>query len=891
MARTIALTYTVVNILVTLLRPPRLAWDADDPHGQEEQIFLYAQRVITFALLWSIYALYRFAHTWMAQYDDMIWFAAGLYGATYCITPDRFYALRMAEYSEYLQASYAAGDLGDWTCPTMPGGCTANTTDTIPCFSHSFELQRVLALTCFAAAIGNWIRMSSDWYLLFVISLSAAYTTLRGTLGDLDSHPNAWIYDGVLFAVLLFLLFLGCRRADLSDRKQWLQLHNAESAMNDLKKELRSLASVSGAFDEISGMPVNKELRSNSSSFKRSREGSGKKARKALVAPFVPASASRTERLVPKMTALPATGSSSAFSHQDRPGEPIRRLLPPETYEPSAVASRREALYKCASRMRDPAYTLEMFLDDLIQCLPELTLYVTSGAPSTAHEQPVEIQRIKSSSGRTAVDEYLRTIGAFSTLYWLSRLDVATDSNSTGLDGQRGFCFGVDEATGSPPSAKELSTLTVDDSWYDANITSRLNFYQGSHWADMHLLLISAGILESDGNNGATRINTARMSAMLALTAIHDIMKLEHLCPMVARSHAPFHGVNAGETIHDHDAALAYLLTHDIQALPCVASLPVADQLSIRFTQADLNFNHGWFVQAEAPPGAIFASMKALLNDGGLKGTEVAFYFVHWLTDLAGATPTPLRGSEKFVLHFPRPVLSTLVASMPFVQKLVETTPTDLYEQYLHFAWSRDVPTSIKALSAAKGTEAIALMRLLIQCQDHAKQRLLQGAFDLMPQEKRTLLANELSLTGVAGERFMTAAGQGSCAGPAMLIYYMPAYLRNCCAHKRAEEASYALAVLAEVLRAARALWPLDESDAACSSCVTIMISELKESSSRAEVIDVYTKGRCWVLQRSSGVNGSVTSKPLHELPGLMAAGGCELLKLWGEQSDVALAA
>jgi len=38
-------------------------------------------------------------------------------------------------------------------------------------------------------------------------------------------------------------------------------------------------------------------------------------------------------------------------------------------------------------------------------------------------------------------------------------------------------------------------------------------------------------------------------------------------------------------------------------------------------------------------------------------------------------------------------------------------------------------------------------------------------------------------------------------------------------------------------------------------------------------------------------VNGSVTSKPLHELPGLMAAGGCELLKLWGEQSDVALAA
>ena len=48
---------------------------------------------------------------------------------------------------------------------------------------------------------------------------------------------------------------------------------------------------------------------------------------------------------------------------------------------------------------------------------------------------------------------------------------------------------------------------------------------------------------------------------------------------------------------------------------------------------------------------------------------QIAFYFVHWITDLGGAEPTPLRGAEKFVLKFPQPVLRTIVASMPIVQR------------------------------------------------------------------------------------------------------------------------------------------------------------------------------------------------------------------------------
>ena len=44
--------------------------------------------------------------------------------------------------------------------------------------------------------------------------------------------------------------------------------------------------------------------------------------------------------------------------------------------------------------------------------------------------------------------------------------------------------------------------------------------------------------------------------------------------------------------------------------------------------------------QAEAPPGALFGSFKALLETEAAAEADVAFYFVHWLTDLAGAEPS-----------------------------------------------------------------------------------------------------------------------------------------------------------------------------------------------------------------------------------------------------------
>ena len=79
---------------------------------------------------------------------------------------------------------------------------------------------------------------------------------------------------------------------------------------------------------------------------------------------------------------------------------------------------------------------------------------------------------------------------------------------------------------------------------------------------------------------------------------------------------------------------------HDPGSLPCFANLPEELKRPIRFTQAKLGFNHGWLVQAEAPPGALFGSFKALLESEDVPAHDVAFYFVHWLTDLAGAEPS-----------------------------------------------------------------------------------------------------------------------------------------------------------------------------------------------------------------------------------------------------------
>ena len=139
-----------------------------------------------------------------------------------------------------------------------------------------------------------------------------------------------------------------------------------------------------------------------------------------------------------------------------------------------------------------------------------------------------------------------------------------------------------------------------------------------------------------EGHVDLLAVCVERTVAMLALTAFHDVMKIEALLPRVGRAHAPFLGYQEGDVINDHDCALAYVLSHYSDLLPSFVQLMSADQLTVKFTQSRMQFNHGWLVQGEAPPSALFAKFKFVMRTEGVSPADVAFYFVHWLTDLAG---------------------------------------------------------------------------------------------------------------------------------------------------------------------------------------------------------------------------------------------------------------
>ena len=80
-------------------------------------------------------------------------------------------------------------------------------------------------------------------------------------------------------------------------------------------------------------------------------------------------------------------------------------------------------------------------------------------------------------------------------------------------------------------------------------------------------------------------------------------MQVEALLPRVADEFDGYCGFKAGDVINDHDVALGYVLDHFPDVLPSFSLLPKAQQKSVRFTQSKMGFNHGWLVQAEAPPG------------------------------------------------------------------------------------------------------------------------------------------------------------------------------------------------------------------------------------------------------------------------------------------------
>jgi len=506
---------------------------------------------------------------------------------------------------------------------------------------------------------------------------------------------------------------------------------------------------------------------------------------------------------------------------------------------------------KIAAKIMDPKYTLHQFQADL-SAFPELDLYLLEEKGSNGAAMSMN-------SGRTIGDEFQRTMGAFYAIYWMMRIDG---------DGKDGFAFGVD-SDWVPMAIEDKETLRVTQP------EKRMAFKEKAKWDFFQKLLVDAGLIElKKSRSGFFKttekyvVNEKRVTALLALTAIHDIMKMSLLLPEVQPQHAPYHGYAAGNTIGDHDSALSYIMEHYPSMLPSFKDLDEDDKRSVLFTQCNLRFNHGWFVQAEAPPGAIFTSFReAIIRDhkSKISQKDVALYFVHWITDLAGAEPTPLAGCEKFVTKFPLPVLNSFLRSFSHVERIATETETQVMEDYLKIRWQEHEP-SLGPLPT--GDSAIAKMRLACMAQMNANAVI--KAFDSLSEEDKEMLNLEMSRTGCVGQSYsanlVPKEVVARCEGPAFLVYYGPAFfqsLGNDSPLKR-------LCVLADIYRCARELWP--SSIAKVNTNVTIRIDVIKGLST-ADMQETSVRGDVWMLLKHNETEAFVERSSKKKLNKLIASG------------------
>eukprot|EP00930_Biecheleria_cincta_P055265 TRINITY_DN41601_c0_g1_i1.p1 TRINITY_DN41601_c0_g1~~TRINITY_DN41601_c0_g1_i1.p1 ORF type:complete len:1261 (-),score=236.73 TRINITY_DN41601_c0_g1_i1:173-3955(-) len=532
------------------------------------------------------------------------------------------------------------------------------------------------------------------------------------------------------------------------------------------------------------------------------------------------------------------------------------QVSPPEPYKVNGadellikrVMEKTTTDWACARRaaeqIRNPDYTTKEFFDDVLKAFPELRLYCVVKTdeelspvktPSTAMANfgsALSMRRVNMTSGnRTGDDEFQRTIGALFTIFWLLRLH---------LDGKECFCFGLD-------ADWKLRSKTdfEEDAMKEAEYAKREAFLQKTDWRAIEKLFVAAGILKEGGG-----CDTDRVLAMLVLMAIHDIMKLDILRPTVATDIEEFNGYRAGEQISDHDIALSYVLEMCPQALPSFAGLREDLRQSIKFTHCKLDYNMGWLVQAEAPPGALFKNFKQVVmetisqdkkDDQACK--DIAFYFVHWFADLAGAEACPKAGCEKFVLKFPQPVLGSFIDSFSSVWHLGSKTETQVFEDYLLWRWSSHKPSLGEAPT---GTGAMALMRMVVMAQGDSIAILRH--FGKLNKADQQVLSQELAMTGIADQHFQRDSLRET-RGPAILVYYSPALMQK--AGKKDPLA--ALHMLAEVFRKARVLWPLRDSEEDGNKTVIVRIDVIKDDDTAGASLKANEQ---FVLQKLTGKDG-----------------------------------
>jgi hypothetical protein len=139
-------------------------------------------------------------------------------------------------------------------------------------------------------------------------------------------------------------------------------------------------------------------------------------------------------------------------------------------------------------------------------------------------------------------------------------------------------------------------------------------------------------------------------------------------------------------------------------------------------------------------------------------------------------------------------------------------------------------------------------------------ERKVLQAFNTISESDRYILTEELAMTGCKDQAYTLDVDlESTHEGPAFLVYYAPALLqRNC-----GESATFALSTLAEVLRQARALWPLE--DHAGDTTIIIRIDAIKELDV-SQLTAPPPPGMYWAIQRTSNKDAQVQLIELAEL-------------------------
>mmetsp|Transcript_579 Transcript_579/g.1955 ORF Transcript_579/g.1955 Transcript_579/m.1955 type:complete len:626 (-) Transcript_579:317-2194(-) len=498
-------------------------------------------------------------------------------------------------------------------------------------------------------------------------------------------------------------------------------------------------------------------------------------------------------------------------------------------------------------------YTLRDFYVDLRLAFPELQLY-------TVLLETAKSGRSEVSSGLTPEEEFCRTICSLFSIYWLARI---------GIDGELGLSFGVDDdwRPRQPPSEGELEHIS--------QMRTRQHFYEHTEWLGLQELLIDARMLMRSAD-GCIVVGQEMMLAMLVLTVIDDVFKAEALLPKVRPEHAPFNEYKTGDVINDHDRALSYVLQHFPCAMPSYDGLSYEQKRAVMFTTSEMNFNHGWLVQAEAPPQALFANFKKVVEEGQADAAIISFYFVHWFTDLAGACPSPLEGSEQLVVALPHRVVGSFIRSFNVLSDLATETETQVFEAYLETYWLEEVqPGFCEPLP--QGDHAIALMRLMCQAQTKDKQTsLLHAWYNLLGPEDKRVLSEEMGRTGLVDQHYKHSRSRRS-DGPAILVYYSPHLLRTLLLDTALE----ALVILAEIYRCARQLWPLTPLIGSQSHTVVVHVGHIKELTVD-QLREVYANGDSWLLCKCNEKEAVVECHPIDYITELAARGStASVLRFW----------